>query len=212
MLTKIAPTNKTYGIDAARYQTLIDWKEVKSAGKKFAILKATDGHHTVDPLFNTHFAQAKAAGVLTGAYHFIDFAADESQAHNLINTVPSLKGCLPPMLDLERSFASTVPMSRTEAALALAILFQFKTHYGNAMVYGGPYFLSICSMFPGFAEYLLFIAHYGTLVPLIPAPWKGFAFHQYTGTGKFNLPNMPEAFDFDYFNGTEQELNALVLT
>ncbi|MDQ0046053.1 GH25 family lysozyme M1 (1,4-beta-N-acetylmuramidase) [Paenibacillus polymyxa] len=60
------------GIDVSRYQGNIDWNVVKADGISFTFIKASQGQRYVDPTFLTNAKGAKAAGVLLGAYHFLD--------------------------------------------------------------------------------------------------------------------------------------------
>src|SRR5205823_168682 len=53
----------------------------------------------------------------------------------------------------------------------------------------------------GFAEYPLFVAHWGVSCPNIPAPWSDWAFWQFTDSA--TVPGVPDpgATDADEFNG-----------
>lgn len=67
------------GLDVSTYQTLADWSPV---GLAFLIARASIGT-TKDSMYDKHIAKAKAAGLVTGAYHFnLDDAAStpEQQA------------------------------------------------------------------------------------------------------------------------------------
>ena len=59
------------GTDVSHYQgSGINWATVKSAGVTFAWAKATESTSFTDSAFAINEANAKAAGVLIGAYHF----------------------------------------------------------------------------------------------------------------------------------------------
>jgi GH25 family lysozyme M1 (1,4-beta-N-acetylmuramidase) len=58
------------GTDVSHWQASVNWTAVKNAGVTFAWAKATEGDYYTDPLFATHAAGAKAAGIYIGAYHF----------------------------------------------------------------------------------------------------------------------------------------------
>ena len=59
------------GTDVSSYQgSGISWKTVKSDGVSFAWTKATESTDYIDADFTVNEANAKAAGVLIGAYHF----------------------------------------------------------------------------------------------------------------------------------------------
>ena len=59
------------GIDVSHWQGTIDWVKVRAAGKRFAYIKASDGHRSSST--TTYVSEplpAKAAGLYVGAYHF----------------------------------------------------------------------------------------------------------------------------------------------
>ncbi len=90
------------GIDVSKYQETIDWPAVRTAGKTFAWIKATEGGDRVDDRFHENFAAAKAAGLARGAYHFYYFCRPvEDQVAWFIANVPADPDALPPVLDME---------------------------------------------------------------------------------------------------------------
>src|SRR5436189_861173 len=58
------------GIDVSDYQGNINWTSVKGAGIAFAWTKATEGTGGLQAQFVNNEANAKAAGVPIGAYHY----------------------------------------------------------------------------------------------------------------------------------------------
>src|SRR3954469_13436131 len=71
------------GVDVSSYQgASINWVTAKANGISFAWAKATEGLTVDDADFTINMANAKAAGVLIGAYHFahpeLHTAADEA--------------------------------------------------------------------------------------------------------------------------------------
>lgn len=70
------------GIDISQYQTGIDFEKVKAAGYSFVIIRAGYGKYTKqkDPQFETHYKNAKAAGLDVGAYWYsYAVSADEAK-------------------------------------------------------------------------------------------------------------------------------------
>lgn len=61
------------GIDISHWQGKIDFKKVKDSGIDFVIIKAggSDRGFYKDPLFETNYREAKAAGLSVGAYYFV---------------------------------------------------------------------------------------------------------------------------------------------
>ena len=74
----------TFGIDVARYQGTIDWKEVAQSGIDFAIIRVgyrgkTDGIIKEDPNGRYNLQEASKAGIKIGAY-FFSTAVSEDEA------------------------------------------------------------------------------------------------------------------------------------
>jgi GH25 family lysozyme M1 (1,4-beta-N-acetylmuramidase) len=95
------------GIDVSHWQNDIDWRKVAGAGKRFAFIKATDGHSFVDPMFVVNRAGARANGLLVGAYHFArpDPSKGDAveEARWFVSQANPRPGNLLPVLDLETS-------------------------------------------------------------------------------------------------------------
>lgn len=68
-----AVAQRPVGIDVSTWQGLIDWPSVKQSGISFAWARASEGTNYIDPYFTINEANAKAAGVLIGAYHHAHF-------------------------------------------------------------------------------------------------------------------------------------------
>lgn len=76
--------NATFGIDVSKYQSSIDWEQVKTAGVKFVIIRIGyrgygSGTLVLDPLFEQHFTNARNAGLKVGVYFFSQ-AVNENEA------------------------------------------------------------------------------------------------------------------------------------
>lgn len=66
-----------FGVDVSLYQKGFDLAEAVEEGASFAILK-TSQFDFVDPLFTTHYNNAKARGLYVGAYHYLTALDTES--------------------------------------------------------------------------------------------------------------------------------------
>jgi len=65
----------TYGIDVAKWQGVIDWKQVKESGVDFAIIRIgyrtqVDGTIYEDPYARYNLQEAEANGIMIGVYFF----------------------------------------------------------------------------------------------------------------------------------------------
>ena len=81
----------TLGVDVSRWNTRIDWKELRNGGVVFAIAKVSQGTHGRDRLVRTHLEGAQAAGMVTGGYHWCDpNLSESSQLENFAESVEGL--------------------------------------------------------------------------------------------------------------------------
>ena len=74
----------TFGIDVSKYQSNINWEQVKTAGVKFVIVRIGyrgygSGALVLDPMFEQHFTNARNAGLKVGVYFFSQ-AVNENEA------------------------------------------------------------------------------------------------------------------------------------
>ena len=90
------------GIDVARYQENIDFRDTLGSGIHFTFMKATEGRDYLDPNFRANWQKARDAGMPRGAYHFMTWCSLASeQAAWFMANVPADPDALPPVLDLE---------------------------------------------------------------------------------------------------------------
>jgi GH25 family lysozyme M1 (1,4-beta-N-acetylmuramidase) len=124
-IDKLGPGNRIHGADISRWQhpndAAIDFKQMYAAGVRFVMIKASDTRDDADALSVKYVsidrAQAQAAGIYTGFYHYAVlpnssspevFIADaEAQAQKAAWRLASLGGYgerdLPYALDLENN-------------------------------------------------------------------------------------------------------------
>ncbi len=75
----------TFGVDVSKYQTNLDWKQLKKSGVSFAIIRigyrgyGAAGTLVKDPMFEEHFTNARNAGLKVGVYFFTQ-AVNENEA------------------------------------------------------------------------------------------------------------------------------------
>ena len=73
------------GVDVSRWQTGIDWQVFKAAGIDFALIKASQGARLQDARRREHNQGARAAGMLTGFFHWVDPTHDgQAQIDNFL--------------------------------------------------------------------------------------------------------------------------------
>src|ERR1035437_1315643 len=110
-----AAAQRPVGIDVSASQSSIDWPNVKTAGISFAWSKATEGVGFTDGSFAVNEPNARASGVLIGAYHYARYdlntgtsgATDEANYFWSVasNYIAGGGAYLMPMLDVEASTA-----------------------------------------------------------------------------------------------------------
>ncbi len=187
------------GIDVSNHQGYIDWAAVAGAGKRFALLKATEGLHYVDPYLGLNWAESKANGLCRGAYHFArpQHGSGAAQAHYFLDALRLEPGDLL-ALDLEDG-----PPGSGLGAFALDFLLTCYAETGcRPLLYTGHYFIREHAVDqPALAEYGLWLASWQAELPPVPAPWPFIAVWQYSATQ--SCPGVIGACDLDRFNGDD---------
>lgn len=193
------------GIDAARFQTSIDWPQARRNGVNFAFIKATEGGDLLDTAFNSHWSGAGRAGVARGAYHFYYFCTEpEIQARWFIENVPRTKGMMPPVLDMEwNPFSPTCAHRRPDAAVVQDEMRRWlrivEAHYGQSpIIYTTPRFYeeNRLSKFKGYDYWLRTTAK----TPREAYPRQSWLFWQYSMTGL--IDGIEGEVDLNVFNGS----------
>ncbi len=205
---RVAASGPTlYGLDISHHNGHVNWADV-SARYPFAFIKATEGLHTVDPIFKLNWVEALSNKVYRGAYHFFHSNKDAiDQADLFLRTMGDLDAySLPPVLDIEIHYGMDL---KAEVNSALVWLQKVKRGCGKTpIIYLSPSFMNDLGNPEEFYEYPLWIANYGPhLAPSVPPPWHTWAFWQYTETGK--AIGVKGNVDVNYFNGTLDDLKSL---
>ena len=125
------------GLDVSHHQGEIDWQRVASDDVSFAFIKATEGGDFVDSDFAENLADARAAGVAVGAYHFFTLCRPGAeQAANFLATVPVGQPLLPPAVDLEyEGNCAARPTSEEVRAELDAFLAPVEAAFGQQAVF-----------------------------------------------------------------------------
>ncbi|MGC6588010.1 GH25 family lysozyme [Paenibacillus sp. Dod16] len=197
------------GIDVSHWQGKINWQQVKADGREFAFIKATQGTARVDPRFYENAKGARGAGLLVGAYHFMDaitVQAAKQQATHFAETMKKAGDVfeLPPVMDYENNPGNL--NKATINVIALAFLNEVERLTGcRPMIYTGNAFA--VNFDTSLGSYPLWIARYSnTRVPDDRAAWKRWTIWQFSDSGK--VPGISGNVDLNEFDGTLNDLKA----
>lgn len=198
-----------HGIDVSRYQSIINWGDVKDMQVKnikigFAFIKATEGVGKIDAQFRRNWLKAAEEKIPKGAYHFfIPGKSGKAQAQNFIDIVELKKGDLPPVVDIEL-YPKNIGKMRKELLIWLE---KIEAYYNvKPVIYTNVYFYNNY-LNKDFDRYPFWIAHY--LQPEKPRLSRKWLFWQHSENGFVDGIKSPV--DFNVFAGDSAEFNSLLL-
>jgi len=221
-------TTRARLLDCSQVQGHIDFVKVRAGGYSGVYLKATEGAHYVDPSFDDNCARARIAGLLVGAYHFLTAQAPVADQIALFVGTALNKSDLPPAVDFEYPPPEKwIPPITGPNLLARALEACRLTTvgFGHVCLYTYPYFMQgivrTCDAesLAKLALIPLWIASYhdekheptDADQPTIPKPWTTWYAWQWSGDHGLAAPGVNCVVDHDVFNGTPEELEALVI-
>ena len=206
------------GIDVSHWQGSINWTSVRNAGIEFAYIKATEGTTYKDSAFNANYPNAYYANVIRGAYHFArpNVSSGAVQANYFVNNGGGWSRdnkTLPGALDIEWN-----PYGATCYGLSTTSMRNWITDFANTyksrtgrdvVIYTAASWWNQCTgSWTGRGTLNpLWVAHYTTGSPAIPAGWPVYTMWQYTSTG--SVSGVSGNVDRNVFNGSRDRLIAL---
>jgi lysozyme len=208
------------GVDVSRWQGDVNWTSMKNAGIHFAFAKATEGVDFVDIKFHQNMANARAAGVWIGPYHYgrpdsfeedpLDAAKEANDFVDAIEQYYQTPGfTLQPVLDMEE-------FDLTGVADFRAFLSEWVRDFNDvveqrlgfpAIIYAGSSYIN-AFFEPNLAQYDLWLANWNYAPPGEPPAaatgiFGDWDFWQHTGSGSVGGIS---PIDRDVFKGTLEEL------
>ncbi|MCL4786054.1 MAG: peptidoglycan DD-metalloendopeptidase family protein [Verrucomicrobia bacterium] len=226
--TGTAGLNRVYGVDVSSVgQGTINpehWGQVKAAGKTFAWIRASKGNaesagncRSLDPKFYSNVANAKAAGLVVGAYHAGNVvlypAVEEARFFVSVAGDYIKPGYLRPVLDLESHLCGD-PATLGPSALSTWVdqwAGEVRRLTGvTPIIYCSRSFIS--NLLPELAQkYDLWVANFTENPESVVnvAPWSDWAVIQYSENGAIGgIPRI----DLNVFRGTMEDFqNRLVI-
>jgi lysozyme len=133
----LAAQHPVRGVDVSSYQGRIDWAVIAGQGVDFAWIKSTEGSGSEDPAFARNWEDARRTDLVVGAYHFLSFdSPGETQADNVIATVPREPGTLGVAVDVELygRYRDRPPSRARVRAILDPLLARLEEHYGRPPV------------------------------------------------------------------------------
>ena len=199
----------TKGIDISHHNGVVDFAQVKAAGFAFVFAKCSE--YVEDSMFEHNRKEAKAQGLLFGAYHFWHpIKSIQKQVDLFLKYANPQPGDLLPVLDWEVT-DSVASIADRQAGLLWLDAVRSAIGGKNPIIYGAPYFLQALGLDQKtFAKYPLWIAHYGVSAPLVPPPWVNWSFWQNSENG--SVPGISGGgVDVDLFNGSPEDLKQVCI-
>ncbi len=193
------------GLDVSYYQGVIDWAQVKSANKAFAIARISDGLTYVDTQFGRNWAALREVGLVRGAYQYFEPAQDAAaQADMVVAAVGKLgPGDLPVQLDIEATGGQS---SSTIVSQMQSWIDRVTEGTGKRpFIYTAKYFWNDHVASTQFESFPLWVANYDVTCPDLPDAWAGWTLWQYSDRGA--VPGIGGDVDLDRFQGTLEDLD-----
>lgn len=95
------------GIDISSYQTNVNFAKVKASGVEIVYIKATEGITYVSASFKLQYAQAKAAGLKVGFYHYLRANNPLLEAKHFLRSTSGLYVDCKHVIDVEVTLGQT---------------------------------------------------------------------------------------------------------
>jgi lysozyme len=200
------------GLDVSYFQGSIDWNTVAADGWKYAIARISHGTSFDDPEFGPNWNGIKAAGMIRGAYQYMDASQDiVASANKVVAAVGMLEdGDLPCVIDVEDP-DSTLSKTEYQNRIRTWIDIVEEGTGKQPIIYTGRYYWDDNVGTDEFSDHPLWLAAYTSNqdCPSDPTTYGAqWTFWQWTSTG--GVPGIPSAnVDKNFFRGTEEELIAL---
>lgn len=213
--------SRVVGPDFSKWEPYVDFNAGKPTGMlDFMFTKVSQGV-SVDPSFATHWANAKAAGVARGGYHFYDprYYSPLQQADAFVSFFKGDYGELPFVVDIEGY--NTGPYHGASNWKAFIERVRSKVNKPFIVYTGYGYWNENGANYSYFAQFPLWVANYTRDMNKPPentkyfpfGAWTSWLFHQYTDDVIANWVRdkyRETSFDMNVFNGSKESFEKLI--
>lgn len=205
-------TTRIKGFDGYSGDVITSFADMLHGGVVWTYLKATEGLSYKDEAFPKNLAAAKAAGIVSGSYHFVHMDADPVlQATQFV--AYSLNAGIGPedFMVLDYETASGDPYSVTGDLIWIkAFLETVKTQaHKRCWIYCGQMTRELVGDTSFLLEYPVILANYNPESKISPPqPWPAMNAWQWTGEGR--IPGVKNLGDCDVFFGDINDLKSVV--
>lgn len=188
------------GVDISNLNGSVNMSIIKNAGNSFIIAKCTEGSSFIDRYYSKNIANAKALGMLAGAYHFARFKTVSGAATEANFFITNCKSANPDFVALD--FEQTgISGDMTNACLTFLNAI---SNVAQPVIYCNPSHIN-SYLNSSITKYPLWIANYGVSSPSTPL-FGSYAIWQYSESG--TLSGISGYLDLNYM--TDSFYNTLV--
>lgn len=199
-------SERVAGIDVSKYQGTVQWQIVQKAAVNFVFIRVSDGTDSPDERFAENWTQARAGGLLRGAYQYFRPSEDPvAQARIFLHAVRRLRpGDLPPVLDVET--LDDLPAKNVVVQMQQWLTYVAKRTGRTPILYTNVSTWDALGS-PDFSGYPLWLARWEAECPPPLAGFSRWHFWQHSSAGQ--VEGIEGAVDLDWYNGTLAELRLL---
>lgn len=205
------PPDDISGVDVSGYQPDPDWATIAGTGHRFAFIKATEGTGYISPVFWTQWSNARAHGLITGAYHYARPAVSSGaeQARYLVSNgggwTPDGQ-TLPAALDIEEAESGDPCHGLTQEGFADwvgSFVDEYHAQTGRApIIYVKQTTWDRCIGSTQFGEIILWLFDHEDPLGPLPMGWQAATFWQF---------GVVDELDRNVFFGDLKELHRLTV-